>query len=49
VLEKRGCDLIVRGRHGRTGLPHLLFGRIAGEVGYKVKDPVMAVKAPPPG
>src|SRR5206468_4969690 len=28
ILEERGCDLIVMGTHGRTGLLHRLFGSV---------------------
>ena len=48
VLDKLGCDLIVMGTHGRTGLEHLLFGSVAEEVVRHARCPVMVVKAPPP-
>src|SRR4051812_14578216 len=29
LAQERGCDLIVLGTHGRTGLEHLLVGSVA--------------------
>jgi nucleotide-binding universal stress UspA family protein len=46
ILQKRGCDLIVIGTHGRTGLGHLLFGSVTEDVVRKAQCPVMVVKAP---
>jgi universal stress protein A len=46
ILDKLGCDLIVMGTHGRTGLKHLLFGSVAEEVVRRAHCPVMVVKAP---
>ncbi len=46
ILENRGCDLIVMGTHGRTGLRHLLFGSVTEEVVRKAHCPVMVVKLP---
>jgi nucleotide-binding universal stress UspA family protein len=46
IVESLGCDLIVMGTHGRTGLKHLLFGSVAEEVVRKAHCPVMVVKAP---
>jgi nucleotide-binding universal stress UspA family protein len=48
-LHDRGCDLIVMGTQGRTGLRHLLFGSMTEEVLRKARCPVMVVKAPVPG
>ena len=48
MLDKLGCDLIVMGTHGRTGLKHLLFGSVAEEVVRLARCPVMVVKAPAP-
>jgi nucleotide-binding universal stress UspA family protein len=42
-----GCDLIVLGTHGRTGLGRLLLGSVAEEVLRKAPCPVLAVKSPP--
>ena len=46
ILRERGCDLIVIGRHGRTGLRHLLFGSVTEGVARQAQCPVMVVKAP---
>jgi universal stress protein A len=46
LLQERGCDLIVMGTHGRTGLRHLLFGSVTEDVVRKAHCPVMVVKAP---
>src|SRR5208282_817778 len=43
-----GCDLIVMGTHGRTGLGRLLLGSVAEEVMRKATCPVLAVKTPFP-
>jgi nucleotide-binding universal stress UspA family protein len=42
-----GCDLIVLGTHGRTGLQRLLMGSVAEQVVRKARCPVLTVKAPP--
>jgi universal stress protein A len=41
-----GCDLIVMGTHGRTGLGRFLTGSVAEEVLRKADCPVLVVKAP---
>jgi nucleotide-binding universal stress UspA family protein len=41
-----GCDLIVIGTHGRTGLGRLLMGNTAQSVLPRAECPVMVVKAP---
>jgi nucleotide-binding universal stress UspA family protein len=43
-----GCDLIVMGTHGRTGLGRLLMGSVAEQVVRKAPCPVLTVKAPLP-
>jgi nucleotide-binding universal stress UspA family protein len=48
ILDKRGCDLIVMGTHGRSQLKHLLFGSVTEEVVRRARCPVMVVKAPAP-
>ena len=45
ILRERGCDLIVMGTHGLTGLRHLLFGSMTEDVVRKAQCPVMVVKA----
>jgi nucleotide-binding universal stress UspA family protein len=44
ILEKTGCDLIVMGTHGLTGLKHRLFGGVTEEVVRRARCPVMVVK-----
>jgi nucleotide-binding universal stress UspA family protein len=41
-----GCDLIVMGTHGRTGLGRLIMGNTAQSVLPQAECPVMVVKAP---
>jgi nucleotide-binding universal stress UspA family protein len=43
-----GCDLIVMGTHGRTGLGRLLMGSVAESVLRGADCPVLAVKTPLP-
>lgn len=43
-----GCDLIVMGTHGWTGLTRLLMGSVAEQVVRKAACPVLTVKAPFP-
>lgn len=40
-----GCDLIVMGTHGRTGLERLLMGSVAERVVRKAPCPVLTAKA----
>jgi nucleotide-binding universal stress UspA family protein len=44
VAQERGCDLIVMGSHGRTGLGRLLMGSVAEQVVRKASCPVLTVK-----
>jgi universal stress protein A len=46
ILEEQGCDLIVMGTHGRTGLLQRLFGSVTEDVVRRAHCPVMLVKAP---
>jgi nucleotide-binding universal stress UspA family protein len=46
IVEAAGCDLIVMGTHGLTGLKHRLFGGLTEEVVRLARCPVMVVKAP---
>ncbi|MDG3005912.1 universal stress protein [Paludisphaera mucosa] len=45
MVESAGCDLIVMGTHGLTGLKHRLFGGLTEEVVRRARCPVMVVKA----
>jgi nucleotide-binding universal stress UspA family protein len=46
VAQETGCDLIVLGSHGRTGLDRLLMGSVAEQVVRRASCPVLTVKAP---
>jgi nucleotide-binding universal stress UspA family protein len=48
IAQERGCDLIVMGSHGRSGLGRLLMGSVAEEVVRKAACPVVIVKTPLP-
>jgi nucleotide-binding universal stress UspA family protein len=45
IVETMGCDLIVMGTHGLTGLKHRLFGGLTEDVVRQARCPVMVVKA----
>jgi len=49
TARETGCDLIVMGTHGRTGVGRLLMGSVAEAVLRKAPCPVLTVKAPVPG
>lgn len=44
LAQERGCDLIVMGTHGRTGLRHLLLGSVAEFVLRHARCPVTTVR-----
>jgi nucleotide-binding universal stress UspA family protein len=46
LAKELGCDLIVMGTHGRSGLRRLLMGSVAEEVVRKAHCPVVTVKSP---
>jgi nucleotide-binding universal stress UspA family protein len=46
TARDHGCDLIVMGTHGRSGVSRLVLGSVAEEVLRKAPCPVLAVKAP---
>jgi nucleotide-binding universal stress UspA family protein len=48
VAREAGCDLIVLGTHGRTGLARLLMGSVAERVVRGADCPVLTLKAPLP-
>ncbi|MBS0261611.1 MAG: universal stress protein [Planctomycetes bacterium] len=48
LAQERGCDLIVLGTHGRTGLAHLLLGSVAEYVVRHARCPVVTVRAQSP-
>jgi nucleotide-binding universal stress UspA family protein len=47
VAREVGCDLIVMGTHGRTGLGRLLMGNTAESVLPEANCPVIILKSPP--
>lgn len=47
LAEQRGCDLIVMGTHGRSGLTHLLLGGVAEYVMRHARCPVVTVRDRP--
>lgn len=44
IVEAAGCDLIVMGTHGMTGLRQRLFGTLTEQVVRLARCPVMVVK-----
>ena len=46
AAESLGCDLIVVGTHGKTGLEHLVIGSVAEKIVRKSQIPVLTVRAP---
>lgn len=46
VAGDRGCDLIVMGTHGTTGLARLLMGSVAESVVRRAPCPVLTVRNP---
>ncbi len=46
VADEEGCDLIVMGTHGRTGLDRLLAGSVAECIMRKARCPVLTVRTP---
>jgi nucleotide-binding universal stress UspA family protein len=48
VANEKGCNLIVMGTHGRTGLGRALMGSVAEKVSRKAPCAVVTVKAPHP-
>jgi nucleotide-binding universal stress UspA family protein len=47
MADEVGCDLIVMGTHGRTGLQRMVMGSVAEQVVRKAKCPVLTVKSQP--
>lgn len=46
AARELGCDLIVMGTHGRTGVGRLLMGSVAEQVVRQATCPVLTVKTP---
>jgi nucleotide-binding universal stress UspA family protein len=46
ILEEFGCDLVVMGASGATGLRTALLGSVSNEVLHAAGVPVMIVKSP---
>jgi nucleotide-binding universal stress UspA family protein len=52
TADTEGADLIAMTTHGRSGLPRLVMGSVAGEVLHTARQPVLLVRAgqgQPPG
>ena len=49
IAAEEGCDLIVMGTHGRTGVRRWLMGSVAEKVMRGASCPVLTVKAPRAG
>lgn len=47
LAEDQGCDLIIMGTRGRTGLSHLVFGSVAEYVLQHAHCPVMTIRIRP--
>ena len=47
LAQENGCDLIVMGTHGRTGLKNLLFGSTAEYVLQHARCPVLTIRDRP--
>lgn len=47
AAEEIGCDLIVMGTQGKSGLMRVLFGSVAEEVLRHATCPVLTVRTPP--
>jgi nucleotide-binding universal stress UspA family protein len=47
AVSESGADAVVMATHGRTGLPHLLYGSVTEEVLANSSVPVLAVYAQP--
>lgn len=48
LAKETGCDLIVMGTHGRTGLGRMLMGSVAEKVVRTASCPVVTVREPSP-
>jgi nucleotide-binding universal stress UspA family protein len=48
TADETGCNLIVLGTHGRTGLGRLLLGSVAEQVLRRARCPVLLIKAAGP-
>jgi nucleotide-binding universal stress UspA family protein len=46
LAAHKGCDLIVMGTYGRSGLGHLILGSVAEQVVRSAPCPVLTVKPP---
>jgi nucleotide-binding universal stress UspA family protein len=46
IAKETGCDVIVMGTHGRTGVNRLLMGSVAEQVVRSATCPVLTVKNP---
>lgn len=46
VAQAEGCDMIVMGTHGRSGLSRLLIGSVADKVMRRSTCPVLTIRTP---
>ena len=44
--QKRHCDLLVLGTHGRSGMAHMLLGSVAEKILRRAPCPVLTVRHP---
>ncbi len=44
TVQQEGCDLVVIGSHGRTGLSRLMLGRVAAKVVAQCPVPVLVAR-----
>jgi nucleotide-binding universal stress UspA family protein len=45
TADERGAGIVVLGSHGRTGIPRVLIGSVAGAVASHSKRPVLIVNS----
>lgn len=43
IIESKDIDLVIMGTHGRSGMEHVIFGSVAGNVVKKSPVPVLTI------